>query len=605
MAVNVNVTDGAKIKVGVTESGSNVTVSGGTSPTVTVGGGVGPQGATGPPGTTAWAGITGKPSTVAGYGISDAVVSTDARLADAREWSAETVPQAEAEAGAATARRAWTAERVRQAVVAWWSALSVPIAKVTGLQAALDAKAATDSPTFTNTVTFVGDDSSTSTINGATAAFASIQFTVSGSIQNTAFTNTLKTKLDGIATGATANATDAALRDRATHTGTQDISTIASLQSALDGKAGSTHPHVTGDVSTTATGSPLSAIDAFVDACAENGYGVGLVDILGGVIDTDSRLTDARTPLAHKHSSLSTPDGSSDRVVVDAAGRVLVGLAAADSVPNTIQCDSLVVAGLDIIAGGQVPSFVSRGSCWIGSQNGSKGCIIATTTGPTFAITGLNYNTTAYNEILLQAGNYNQLFLATGAAGLIGVHTNTPQARLDVRGQGAATARTFQTANSSGIELLWTLDNGNQFSSSGRFTNAGDARFARYHARNTTTNTTATTNLFLNGSSTNITVSATSAYMFAVKVTAYSTTTNEAAVFFFRGGIRRNAASGTVLIGTVTKESWKEAGLTAADANVIADDSNETLRVQVNGLGTATIRWHAVIETSEVSFGAQ
>ena len=43
-----------------------------------------------------------------------------------------------------------------------------------------------------------------------------------------------KSKLDGIAAGATANATDAQLRDRATHTGSQAISTVAGLQGALD-----------------------------------------------------------------------------------------------------------------------------------------------------------------------------------------------------------------------------------------------------------------------------------------------------------------------------------------------------------------------------------
>lgn len=45
-----------------------------------------------------------------------------------------------------------------------------------------------------------------------------------------------KTKLDGVATGATANSTDAQLRDRATHTGSQAISTVSGLQTALDGK---------------------------------------------------------------------------------------------------------------------------------------------------------------------------------------------------------------------------------------------------------------------------------------------------------------------------------------------------------------------------------
>ena len=45
-----------------------------------------------------------------------------------------------------------------------------------------------------------------------------------------------KAKLGGIAAGATANSSDATLLDRANHTGTQAIATIAGLQSALDGK---------------------------------------------------------------------------------------------------------------------------------------------------------------------------------------------------------------------------------------------------------------------------------------------------------------------------------------------------------------------------------
>lgn len=53
-----------------------------------------------------------------------------------------------------------------------------------------------------------------------------------------------KTKLDGVATGATANSTDAQLRDRTTHTGSQAISTVTGLQTALDGK------QATGDYAT-------------------------------------------------------------------------------------------------------------------------------------------------------------------------------------------------------------------------------------------------------------------------------------------------------------------------------------------------------------------
>lgn len=45
-----------------------------------------------------------------------------------------------------------------------------------------------------------------------------------------------KAKLDGVASGATANDTDANLKNRANHTGEQAISTVTGLQTALDGK---------------------------------------------------------------------------------------------------------------------------------------------------------------------------------------------------------------------------------------------------------------------------------------------------------------------------------------------------------------------------------
>jgi len=164
-------------------------------------GATGPAGQTGPAGTTTWAGITDKPSTFTpsthahvAADISDftsaviaaappttnaslltsgtladarlsanVVLTGDSRLTDSREWSADTITQAEAEAGTATTRRAFTALRVFQAIAAWWNASAA------------------------------------------------------------------KTKLDGIATAATANATDAQLRDRATHTGTQAAGTITGL----------------------------------------------------------------------------------------------------------------------------------------------------------------------------------------------------------------------------------------------------------------------------------------------------------------------------------------------------------------------------------------
>jgi hypothetical protein len=75
------------IEVNVTDEIVQATVSGGVGPTGATGpqgpaGATGATGATGPQGpagTTTWSGITGKPTTIAGYGITD--VSSYAQVA--------------------------------------------------------------------------------------------------------------------------------------------------------------------------------------------------------------------------------------------------------------------------------------------------------------------------------------------------------------------------------------------------------------------------------------------------------------------------------------------------------------------------------------------
>lgn len=103
--------------------------------------------------------------------LAEAITSDDPRLVDSREWIAPTVTQEEAEEGTSQERRAWTAERDRQATEAWWNGGGdkekldgiedgatknstdaelrdrtthtgeQPITSVTGLQEALDGKA--------------------------------------------------------------------------------------------------------------------------------------------------------------------------------------------------------------------------------------------------------------------------------------------------------------------------------------------------------------------------------------------------------------------------------------------------------------------------------
>ncbi len=92
----------------------------------------GPQGDTGPQG----------PQGEQGPGIAP----DDPRLSDAREWTAATVTQAEAEAGAATTRRAWTAERVRQAILGWWGGFAAKATPVDADSLVIADSAASNAP---------------------------------------------------------------------------------------------------------------------------------------------------------------------------------------------------------------------------------------------------------------------------------------------------------------------------------------------------------------------------------------------------------------------------------------------------------------------------
>jgi hypothetical protein len=244
-------------------------VSGGVGPAGPTGpqgpaGATGPQGPAGAAGASAWSDITGKPSTFP--------------------------PSAHTHA----------------------------IADTTGLQAALDAKAPSDGPTFSGSVVFVGSTTEL-LISGSTINFDD------GSSQATAFTGTLKTKLDGIAAGATANATDAQLRDRATHTGTQAVGTLATTGTA------SASTYLRGDGAWTAISTytlPNATTSTLGGVIVGTGLGVtsGTASVTYGTTDgtacqgNDSRLSDARTPTSHVHAAGDITSGTIAAARLPASG---------------------------------------------------------------------------------------------------------------------------------------------------------------------------------------------------------------------------------------------------------------------------------------------
>lgn len=78
--------------------------------------------------------------------LSGKVDASDPRLSDAREWTAGTVDQAEAEAGTATTRKAWTAQRVRQAMLGWWGGFAAKATPVDADSIVIADSAASNAP---------------------------------------------------------------------------------------------------------------------------------------------------------------------------------------------------------------------------------------------------------------------------------------------------------------------------------------------------------------------------------------------------------------------------------------------------------------------------
>lgn len=144
---------------------------------------------------------------------------------------------------------------------------------VLGLQDALDGKA--DS-LHAHPATGISDSTAAgrSMLTAADAAAQTALLSVATASVNGLMPASDKSKLDGVSSGATANATDAALRDRSTHTGTQPVGTITGLAaiatsgSATDLSAGEVPaarmPAHTGDVTSTAGSVALTIANGVV-----------------------------------------------------------------------------------------------------------------------------------------------------------------------------------------------------------------------------------------------------------------------------------------------------------------------------------------------------
>ncbi len=203
-----------------------------------------------PPGAGGGGGVTAH-SALTGLGVDDHLqYHTDAR-GDVRYYT-------QAQLDTALALKAPLASPTFTGTVAGVTKSMVGLASVdntsdagkpvsTAQQTALDLKAPLASPTFTGTVagitkSMVGLGSVDNTSDAGkpvstaqqTALDLKVDKVTGKALSTEDYTSAEKTKLGGISTGATANDTDANLKARANHTGTQAASTISDFAEAVD-----------------------------------------------------------------------------------------------------------------------------------------------------------------------------------------------------------------------------------------------------------------------------------------------------------------------------------------------------------------------------------
>jgi len=177
--------------------------------------------------------------------------------------------------------------------------------------------------------------------SGGTAAAISISAATTSAAGSMSSTD--KTKLDGIASGATLNSTDAQLRDRATHTGTQAVGTITGLgtlatqSGTFSGTSSGTNTGdqtitLTGDV----TGSGTGSFAATLANTAVTGGSYGSASQVGTfTVDSKGRLTAAANVSIGITSSQVSGLATSATTDTTNASNIGSGTLAAARLPST------------------------------------------------------------------------------------------------------------------------------------------------------------------------------------------------------------------------------------------------------------------------------
>jgi len=274
-----------------------------------------------------------------------------------------------------------------------------------------------------------------------------------------AFTTAQETKLSGIATAATANSTDDQLRDRSTHTGAQAISTVTSLQTALDGKAATVHTHAISDV---------TSLQTSLDGKAATVHTHAISDVTGLQTALDGKAATSHTHTASQISDATTAGRTLLTAADAAAQKTALSLSKSDvglaNVDNTSDASKPVstatqtaldgkaasshthaiadVTGLQTALDGKAASAHTHNASDInaGTLLGANGGTGVANTGKTITIGGNLTTSGAFTTTLTVTANTSITLPTTGTLAIVSGDLGTPSALVLTNATGLPTA---------------------------------------------------------------------------------------------------------------------------------------------------------------------
>ncbi len=203
--------------------------------------------------------------------------------------------------------------------------------------------------------------------------------------------------------------------------------------------------------------------------------------------------------------------------------------------------------------------------------------------------TASGYYTTISGGYSNTASNYE----ATVSGGASNTASGTAAT---VSGGYSNTASGGEATVSGGLQAV-ASQYGQHAQASGDFASQGDAQTSVFTVRNSTTDGTTPTDLFLDGGSTSISVPSNEAMNFHINIIGKQSASANMAAWDLTGAVVNNGGTLTLVIFTPTLITN-----TVGAGTPSVTTSGTNLIIQVTGAASTNIRWVARVETTEVTY---